>query len=329
LPAGVLLLLATGCAADVTAAASPGGAVVTASAPSSSAAAPAVRSPRPLASASRPAAAPGTALAVLATLSVKGRAPRTGYDRQLFGQRWADTDRNGCDTRNDILRRDLGNLVLKPGTRGCVVLSGRLADPYTGRVVAFRRAEAEAVHVDHVVSLSDAWQKGAQGWAPGTRLAFANDPLNLLAVHGPTNASKSDGDAATWLPPNKAYRCPLVARQIGVKAVYGLWVTAAERDAMARVLGGCPGQRVPSGGSRTTAPDAAPPTTRAAAAPPPGQAREYANCTALRQDYPGGVARPGAVNVGGISRRTPHHDAALYEANRKSDRDKDGVACES
>jgi hypothetical protein len=122
-----------------------------------------------------------------------------------------------------------------------------LHDPYTSRVIHFRRGEVTslAVQIDHVVAMGDAWQKGAQRWASSTRIDFANDPLNLLAVDGPTNESKGDGDAATWLPPNKAYRCAYVARQIAVKARYHLWVTQAERDAMSRILTACPGQRVP------------------------------------------------------------------------------------
>lgn len=225
-----------------------------------------VSSPEPTVASSRPPtteeliaeAQPSTALALLATLAVKGRAPKTGYDRDLFGQTWADTDRNGCDTRNDILKRDLTGETFRSGTRDCVVITGQLADPYTGRTLSFTKADASAVQIDHVVALSDAWQKGAQQWDAGKRLGFANDPLNLLAVDGPTNASKSDGDAATWLPPNKAYRCAMVARQTAVKAKYGLWATAAERDAIARVLSSCPIERAPTGGSPTSAPIARP-----------------------------------------------------------------------
>jgi len=201
----------------------------------------------------------GSALAALATLKVKGRAPKTGYDRALFGQAWADVDRNGCDTRNDVLRRDLSSFVLKTGTHGCLVLSGRLHDPYTGTVIAFLRGQSTSakVQIDHVVALSDAWQKGAQPWSTSRRTTFANDSLNLLAVDGPTNARKGDGDAATWLPPNKTYRCLYAARQVAVKAKYGLWVTGAERDALARILAMCPSQTLPTavpfvlGGGRT------------------------------------------------------------------------------
>jgi Protein of unknown function (DUF1524) len=152
----------------------------------------------------------GSARAALATLAVKGRAPKTGYDRALFGQAWADVDRNGCDTRNDVLRRDLMAYILKPGTHGCLVLSGTLRDPYTATTIAFVRGQATSadVQIDHVVALSDAWQKGARQWSTPRRTTFANDSLNLLAVDGLTNQRKSDGDAATWLPPNKAYRCP-------------------------------------------------------------------------------------------------------------------------
>jgi hypothetical protein len=283
------------------------------------------------------------ALALLGTLAVKGRAPKTGYDRDMFGAAWTDTDRNGCDTRNDMLARDLSGETFKAGTNNCVVMTGTLADPYTGSTINFAKADADAVHIDHVVALSDAWQKGAQQWEPGKRLAFANDPLNLLAVDGPANSSKSDGDAATWLPPNKGYRCAMVARQVAVKAKYGAWVTAAERDAIARVLSSCPDEPAPSGGNPTMAPvappkaAAPPPKTQAPAAPnpppppaPAAGAKEYQNCTELRKDYKGGVARPGAVDkrASGSAKYKPHYDHALYDANAKSDRDKDGIACE-
>ncbi|GAA2721295.1 HNH endonuclease family protein [Cellulomonas aerilata] len=182
-----------------------------------------------------------TGRAALDSLEVKGRAPRTGYDRDLFGAAWADVDRNGCDTRNDVLARDLTGETFKPGTRDCVVLAGTLQDPYGGGVERFVRGPSTSadVQIDHVVALSDAWQKGAQGWDDATRTAFANDPLNLLAVDGPINQAKGASDAATWLPPHRPYRCRYVLRQAQVKATYRLWVTAAERDAMAREMDRC------------------------------------------------------------------------------------------
>jgi hypothetical protein len=183
---------------------------------------------------------------VLATLAVKGRGPKTGYSREAFGPPWDDVDRNGCDTRDDVLNRDLGAKEWRPGTHECVVVAGVLHDPYTGQRMVFAKADAAAVQIDHVVALSDAWQKGAARWDTTRRRAFANDPLNLLAVDGPTNAKKSDGDAATWLPPLKSYRCRFVARQVAVKAKWHLSVTQAEHDAIARVLSRCPQQRVPT-----------------------------------------------------------------------------------
>lgn len=186
------------------------------------------------------------ALAQLDRLPVKGRAPKTGYARDRFGAAWTDDvdvagGHNGCDTRNDVLRRDLTGVHLKPGTHGCVVLSGRLADPYTGRVIAFERGASTStkVQIDHVVALGDAWVKGAQQLTPAQRAALANDPLNLLAVDGPTNGAKRDSDAASWLPPNRAFRCTYVARQVAVKGRYHLWVTAAEKAQVARLLGSC------------------------------------------------------------------------------------------
>jgi hypothetical protein len=191
-------------------------------------------------------AEPGSALAGLATLEVKGRAPKTGYARTKFGAAWADVDHNGCDTRNDILRRDLTATRFRASTGGCVIIAGVLADPYTGRSINWSKAAAAKVQIDHVVALSDAWQTGAQQLPETTRRALANDPLNLLAVDGPANQEKGDGDAATWLPPRKAFRCAYVSRQVAVKARYHLWVTAAEREAMARVLHSCPLQPLPA-----------------------------------------------------------------------------------
>ena len=192
-------------------------------------------------------AAPVLAVDALSQLLVKGRAPKTGYTRDQFGQAWSDVDHNGCDTRNDILQRDLTGIVFKVGTHDCVVLSGTLIDKYSGEQINFVRGNVTslAVQIDHVVALSDAWQKGAFKLSKEVRTAFANDPLNLLAVKGSLNSQKGDGDAATWLPPLKSYRCKYVARQIAVKAKYSIWVTAAEKDAMVRILAKCPDEKAP------------------------------------------------------------------------------------
>ncbi len=181
----------------------------------------------------------------LATLAIKGRAPKTGYSRTNFSNGWADA--GACDMRNYILKRDMTSVVTKSAT-DCTVISGILNDPYTGKTINFLRGmgSSGAVQIDHMVAVSDPWQKGAQQLSPGERLQFYNDPLNLLAVDGPANVQKGDGDAATWLPPNKMYRCAYVARQIAVKAKYSLWVTKAEFDAMKRVLQSCPNQTVPT-----------------------------------------------------------------------------------
>lgn len=191
---------------------------------------------------------PGAALALLATLPVKGRAPMTGYDRSEFGPAWFDEDRNGCDTRNDVLRRDLTGIT----ATGCRVLAGTLHDPYTRAVIRFQRGQrtSTAVQIDHVVALGEAWQTGAQRLTAVQRRALANDPVNLFAVDGPTNQSKGDGDAATWLPPNKSFRCSYVAHQVAVKAAYHLWVTRAERTAIDRVLRSCPDQKAPRDSAR-------------------------------------------------------------------------------
>lgn len=180
---------------------------------------------------------------VLERLEVKGRAPKTGYKRSEFGDGWANI--GNCDVRNIMLKRAMINP--KIAEDNCVVLSGELQDPYTNKVINFIRGSSTSadVQIDHVVALSDSWQKGAQGLSYETRVKFANDPLNLLAVDGPANQEKGDSDSASWLPPNKGFRCQYVARQIAVKSKYNLWVTEAEKSSMKRVLNGCEDQVVP------------------------------------------------------------------------------------
>lgn len=257
---------------------------------------------------------PRTPLGVLASLPVKGRAPMTGYAREAFGPAWLDADRNGCDTRNDILGRDLVDRTHKPGTRNCLVLTGTLHDPYLGRDIAFDRTAGSSVDIDHVVALGNAWATGAARFDIRRRAAFANDPLNLLAVDLHTNRAKGAGDAATWLPPHKPFRCAYVARQIAVKAKYRLWVTPPEREAMRRVLRTCPSQGLPN--DTTRAPtrvdhDIAEPSATPA---PRGLAgtvsTSYANCTAVR------AAGAAPIRVG-----DPGY-------GRHLDRDGDGIGCE-
>lgn len=172
----------------------------------------------------------------LNSLPVKGRAPKTGYTRSQFGNGWAKKE--GCDTRNTILARDLQDVKMGDD---CKVDSGVLNDPYTGTVIQFIRGDktSSAVQIDHVIALSNAWQTGAQQLSEELRIELANDPLNLLAVDGPANQAKSDGDAATWLPKYKPFRCQYITRQIQVKQRYDLWVTPAEKQAMLSVLDKC------------------------------------------------------------------------------------------
>ncbi|MEI6620422.1 MAG: DUF1524 domain-containing protein [Actinomycetes bacterium] len=304
------LLLAAGCgsssSADRTASADPQSRSATAS--TSNPAAPTASQT------ASPDEAP-TALAALALLAIKGRAPKTGYTRAQFGQAWADVDRNGCDTRTDIL---LATLTDQTTSGRCTVTSGTLDDPYTGTSIRYVRGGPSEVDIDHVVALSNAWQTGAFAFPFAKRVALANDPLNLLAVDAATNRQKGDGDAATWLPPNKAFRCDYVARQVAVKTKYELWVTAAEAESIRGILQSCPGQRLPDPGPAPTIASntgGQPEPARAASVPPPSggsSATYFRTCAEAR-----------AAGVAPIVSGT-----ALYAANTHLDRDKDGLACE-
>ena len=275
------------------------------------------------------------ARAALDELPVKGRAPKTDYSREQFGARWSDIDHNGCDTRNDILRRDLTDVAVAPGTRGCKVLSGDLTSPFTGEFIDFVAGvqTSSDVQIDHMVPLSDAWQKGAQNLDADRRTQLANDPLNLLAVDGPSNSAKGDGDAATWLPPAKEFRCEYVARQILVKQRYELWVTDAEKQAMAGVLSQCPDQ------SLTTDPVVPEPVdvpaTPAPTQPAPVEAPAVVATAAPVPDAPE-VPAPEAQTEVYFAKCADARDAgaAPLHAGQPGyrpglDGDGDGVACES
>ena len=277
-----------------------------------------IKKPRRPARSQAEQAAAGTALAALATLDVKGRAPMTGYDRGAFGQEWLDTNRNGCDTRNDILARHLTDTHLRPGTSGCVVLTGVPSTTSTpGRRIDFVRGDGFLVDIDHVVALGNAWSGGAARWDIRKRAAFANDPLNLLPADAGANRAKGDGDAATWLPPNKAFRCAYVARQVAVKAKYGLPVTPAEGDAVNRILAACPSQQLPpdsgapsSPPSRSTPPRTPPSHPASSRREPADAAAYYENCDAAR-----------AAGAAPVHRGDPGY-------GRHLDGDGDGAGCE-
>lgn len=262
-------------------------------------------------------AAPGDrAIDVLSTLTVKGKGPKTGYDRDAFGPAWFDVDANNCNTRDDILRRDL---VERFNDGPCRVTAGvLLPDPYTGSPIRYVRGRS-LIDIDHVVALGQAWESGAAQWSFPQRVRFANDPLNLLAVSASANRQKGDREAAAWLPPNRGFRCTYIARQIAVKAKYRLAITSAEKSAMERILGACPEERIPDGRDAVAAPGqpGAPtlaPTPRPTTPSTPGGVRRYANCTEAK-----------AAGVTPISKRS---NPRLYALNTHMDRDKDGTACE-
>ncbi|MDN3023102.1 HNH endonuclease family protein [Streptomyces sp. S.PB5] len=184
------------------------------------------------------------ARALIEKVETKGRGPKTGYDRDEFGYAWMDSapggipfSRNGCDTRNDLLKRDGDDVRFRSGS-DCVVVSMTLADPYTGKEIDWVKSRATAVQIDHVMPLSYDWQMGASRWDKGKREDIANDPLNLIPVDGPANSSKGDSGPASWLPPNKSIRCSYSVRFAQVSLKYELPVTKADKEMMLRQCGG-------------------------------------------------------------------------------------------
>ena len=175
--------------------------------------------------------------AALGELRVAPESHAGSYDRDAFGQRWKDVDRNGCGQRDDVLARDLSGVQRR---NRCVVVAGTLTDPYTGARVAFAKADAGKVQIDHRIALAEAWRSGAWQWASARREVFANDLRNLAASAGSVNQGKGDDDAARWLPVGPARQCTYARQVIAVKKVYALTVDPQEATALRRALGGCP-----------------------------------------------------------------------------------------
>jgi Protein of unknown function (DUF1524) len=189
---------------------------------------------------------PAAASAALAALPVADKRTLDGYERGcgegegcVFGPAWADIDQNGCDQRNDVLHRDLTEVQVREGTHDCVVVSGVLADPYTGASVPFVKAQAADVPIDHVVPLAAAWVQGAAQWPADQRRTFANDPGNLMATTRSENSVKGDSTADEWVPSDPAYGCSYATVVISVKHRYALSVTAAEETALESLLATC------------------------------------------------------------------------------------------
>jgi hypothetical protein len=184
------------------------------------------------------------AVALIKKVATKGRGPKTGYSRDEFGSAWTDSapggipySHNGCDSRNDLIKRDGTDLHFRGGSK-CVVSSMKLDDPYTGKVINWTKTHATTVQIDHVMPLSYDWQMGAAHWSKGKREDIANDPLNLIPVDGPSNGSKSDSGPASWLPPNHQIRCSYAVRFAQVSQKYDLPVTTADKDMMLKLCGG-------------------------------------------------------------------------------------------
>ncbi len=185
-----------------------------------------------------------------------------GQRDELFGNAWSfDFDNNGCDARNDMLARDLTAISLR-GTE-CTVLTGTLLDPYTGETIDFTRgiSTSSEVQIDHLLPLKAVYATGGQQWTPEKRAAIANDPINLLAVMGSENGSKSDSLPSDWLPgfypdvsdrhdsgqrvvwddlpTDTTLQCWYVQELLPVFVAYELGVTLQDRVAMSTVLETC------------------------------------------------------------------------------------------
>lgn len=170
---------------------------------------------------------------------VPARGSVPGFHRDNFGRGWVDVDRNGCDTRNDVLARDLNPARLRADST-CVVESGVLHDPFTGAILEFVRGSSNNVDIDHLYPLSRAWDMGAADWPEQRRIEFSNDQdLNLWAVSASANRAKGDRGPGEWLPPNVGARCAYAVAYTGVAHAYGLGLTTEDHAVLNEILDDC------------------------------------------------------------------------------------------
>jgi Protein of unknown function (DUF1524)/Excalibur calcium-binding domain len=257
-----------------------------------------------------------TAYNAVDTLKTSTWLSHAGYSRSQFGKAWIDVDGNHCDTRDDILARDLRS-ISRAGA--CKVLSGTLPDPYTGQTIYYVRGNGSGVDIDHVVALSNAWETGAAVWAYSKRAALANDPANLLAVDASANRQKGDADAGAWLP-QRSYQCAYVARQVMVKRKYQLFVTSDEKSAMKRVLSRCSSMRLPTPGSQ--------PTTAANAGAPPLSSSTAVGDTNASTAHAGLDPRFSSCAKAKAAGYGPYVRGRDSEYAWYRDGDRDGIDCE-
>lgn len=204
------------------------------------------KSPDASVSEAKPGEAEDVARHRLDALEVRDRPKGAAdYVRDAFGSPWTDIDHNGCNQRDDVLLRDArpGTMtVQRQGRCDHDVLAGTWVDPYTGRTLVFTDlkdlSQAQAIQIDHIVPLAEAWVSGADTWNPERRLAYANALFDLLAVDGPTNASKGASDPAAWRP-RKGYQCQYAIRWIAIKQHWSLAVDPSEVRALKEMLGFC------------------------------------------------------------------------------------------
>lgn len=169
------------------------------------------------------------------------------YRRAAFGDGWSDLDGDGCRTRDEVLLstvdRSQPYRTRRQGRCGADMVAGTWTDLYTGQRMTWSNlkdtTQAQAIPIDHIVSLAAAYRYGAKTWSEQDRIAFANDELNLTPTTAAINQAKADKDPASWTPP-AAGRCAYATRYIAVKTRYRLPVDHVEKTSLQQLLRGCP-----------------------------------------------------------------------------------------
>lgn len=252
------------------------------------------------------------------------------YSRSAFPH-WTDSNRDGCDTRREVLIAESRKKVRRDGR--CNISGGRWVSYYDGK----KTTNPSTFDIDHMVPLQEAWQSGASKWDKKTRTRFANDTgyaPSLVAVSAKSNRSKGARDPYEWLPPKSSAHCRYVSEWVGVKYRWSLSIDKKEKKAINKVLNKCKkaDRLVDKPVRAKIVKEKAPKKKDDKKATP--KVKVYKNCDEMHKDYIGGVARDkNAVNLNSKgqpvkSKYKPVVNKALYEANSSRDRDKDGIACE-
>ncbi len=158
------------------------------------------------------------------------------YSRDSLPTDWKDLDGNGCNTREDILKKYTSEYTGR--FDGCKIKSGKFYDYYNGKFLRYDKSvdTGGGIQIDHIVAIGNAWISGGYKWGKDEWISYINDEEVLIPTSSKTNREKSDKDITEWKPANNSYLCTYAEKQVEIKDKYKLTVTEKEKAELKSIL---------------------------------------------------------------------------------------------